>query len=456
MLTSLFRTWTARIVLAALTLEVGLICNLFTGDFSFLRRSEEGLFQSFLAVVREVNGRDVILETNQDADGWSLRRLEEKQVELEWDLVEVPLASELFDGKTPKPSEYAVLLAKAHQAGARELAFTRALSWKGAPELELRALDSSLRPFERILLPIDLTEVPQPPDSPSYLQRSLLARGNLAGDASSLPFMNQVAVPPSVSGREGVEFAFPDFGGRDLQYRAPGRLPVLTRWEDGFLPSWPLSLAMRMEGVDLQELMFEPGRHLRLGPEGPVIPLDDYGRVKVAEIGSETGAEEWALISAKTLFPLGEVDLPELGRGVVLVDATSPQQQEASLRLLAEAQSLLQFPRPGKAEVFRRLELGWEIFLYVQIVLVAFVALYLRPIPQLIALTVLCAGLVFLVLGLLNWRGVWTPILPLVVAMTVSWCLVGYLQQIAHPARGRKKAQSTPPSTRNEAREGVS
>ena len=196
---------------------------------------------------------------------------------------------------------------------------------------------------------------------------------------------------------------------------------------------------MRMEGVELSELVIQPGKHLRIGANGPVVPLDDFGRAKME--GFEEESEELAVVSAKTLFPLGEVDLPELSDGVVLVDATNPRRGEEGRRLIAEAQSLLQFPRPGAPEVFRRLSLGWEVLLYVQIVLVAFVALYLRPFPQLIALTILCAGLFLLVLGLLNWRGVWTPILPLVVATIMSWCLVGYLQQIAHPASRKKVAR---------------
>ena len=423
-------------MLAALTIEVGLICNVFTPDISLLRRSEEGLFQAFLSWAREINTEEVILETTPAANGWSLRTLEQTEAPDDWSLVEVPLVGELFDGKEPQPSEYAVLLAKLYQSGARELAFTQPLAWKDAPELELRALDSSLRPFEEILLPIDLSEVPQPVASPQWLENSLVSKDNLIGHASSLPVMNQITIPPSVSGQRGIAFAFPDFGGRDLQYRAPERLPLLTRWDGALLPSWSLSLAMRMEGVELQDLVVHPGRHLRLGVDGPVIPIDDFGRAKVDE--TELIAGELEMLSAKRLFPLGEEDLPELNPGVVIVDVTRSDQEEQSRRLVREARALLQFPRPGRAEVFHRLSFEWEIFLYVQIILVAFVALYLRPFPQLIALAVLCVGLFFLVLGLLNWRGVWTPILPLVMGTTLSWCLVGYLQQIAHPVRKRK------------------
>ena len=152
MLPTLFRTWTARIVLAALTIEVGLLCNLFTGDLPLLRRSEEGIFKSFLSSVREMDSQNVILETNAEAKEWTLRTLENREGATDWDFVEVPLARELFDGREPKPSEYAILLAKLYQAGARELAFTQPLTWEGAAELELRALDSSLRPFEKVLL----------------------------------------------------------------------------------------------------------------------------------------------------------------------------------------------------------------------------------------------------------------------------------------------------------------
>ncbi|MDQ8189080.1 hypothetical protein [Roseibacillus persicicus] len=433
----MFRAWTARIVLAALTLEIGLICSLYMGDLPLLRRTEEGVFQTFLSWVRDFDSRQVILETNPEADGWSLRSLEREETGIQnWSFVEVPLEPELFDGHQPKPSEYAILLAKMYQSGARELAFSQPLNWEEAPELELLALDSALRPFSEVLLPLDLSEVPQPEASPAWLTESLVGRTGLIGDASSLPLMNQVMVPPSVSGRSGVEFAFPDFGGRDLQFRAPGRLPVLARWGEDFLLSWPLSLAMRMEGVTPEELIIAPGRSLRLGPDGPVIPLDDFGRAKIDEV--EPPLEELPTLSAKSFFPLGEVDLPELSNGAVLIGQTDLRMAEKSQRLVAEARHLLQFPRPGKAESFRRLSLGWEVFLYCEIVLVAIFALYLRPFPQLIALAVLCGGLFFFALGLLNWRGLWTPVLPLVAAMTMSWCLVGYLQQIAHPVRKKK------------------
>ena len=70
--------------------------------------------------------------------------------------------------------------------------------------------------------------------------------------------------------------------------------------------------------------------------------------------------------------------------------------------------------------------------------LVAFIALYLKPFGQFVTLVVLCTGLLVLVLGLLNWRGIWTPMLPLIAGMTLAWCLIAYLQQIAHPVVKRK------------------
>ena len=435
----LSRPWIARILLAALTLEMGLMCSLYTGDFPFLHRVEEGVFRFLLSRAREVKSEEVILEINSEGDQWSLRGLKAEEVGSPWAVVEVPFTSELFDGSEPSPSEYAILLAKLHQAGARQLAFTQSLTWKEAPELELLALDSALRPFSNILLPVDVTEVPRPENLPGWLKHSLIPMERLQGDASRLPLVNQIVISPSVSGRAGLVFALPDFGGRDLQFRAPERLPLFARWEDQILPSWPLALAMRLEGVSSDELEIEPGRHLRLGKDGPVIPLDDFGRAKVP---AELPRFEEELISAKTLFPIGEAKLPVLLEGAVVLDSTSPQAKMRGQRLLSEAQALRQFPRPGREEVFRRLSLKWEIFLYLEIALVAIFALHLRPMPQLIALAVLCVALLVFILGLLHWRSLWTPVLPLVAASTMSWCLVGYLQQIAHPVRPRKSKKA--------------
>ena len=403
-----------------------------------LRRGEEGFFRIFLSFGRDINPEEVILETDPDANGWSLRALEGVEAPpADWSFVEVTSSRELFDEKVPKPSEYAVLLAKLHKAGARELASTQGFSWPNAVELELRALDGSLRPFENILLPIEITEVPQPSSSPVWLQQSLLAPETLQGDASGLPLMNQVAVPSSVSARSDLRFAFPDFGSRDLQYRAPGRLPLVTRWEGHYLPSWPLSLAMLMEGVALDEVIIEPGRHLRIGSEGPVIPLDGFGRAKLEK--AQAAPKELDLLAAKFLFPLDESEFPKLANGVVLLDATDQNAARQSHQLITAAHTLRGFPRPGKIEKFRRLSLVWEIFIHLEIVLVGLIALYLRPFFQLIAWAVLIAGLIFFALGLLNWHGLWMPILPLLMAIVVAWCLIGYLQQVAHPARAKKK-----------------
>lgn len=443
----MFRRWTARIVLAFLTLEVGLIFSLYTKEIPALRRAEEGIFQSCLSWVRTTDPKEAILETDQETGHWSLRPLRRDGQETfarDWSLISVPQAAELFDGQEATPAEYAVMLAQLHQAGVRDLVLTTELSWEAAPEIELVALDSALRPFEGVLLPLNFSEVPEPLAYPEWLQHSVIPKANFIGDASSLPIMNQVVSPPSVTGDAGVCFAFPDFGSRNDQVRAPERLPLLARWGEDFLASWPLQVAMRAEGVSPEELEVRSGIHLRIGRDGPVIPIDDFGRARVASIA--VGSEGLEFLSAKSLFPLDGTELPELKRKAVLVDVRDGKAEGQSLTLLQEARALLSLARPGPAETFERLSLGWEVVLYLEIVLVGIFALYLRPFPQLIALAVLCVGLFVFVVGLLNWKGLWTPLLPLVAATVMAWCLVGYLQQIAHPVVKRKK--KNPPAAK--------
>ena len=423
-------------MLTILTLQVGFIGALFTSDVSFLRSSEESLFYVFLSQIRDLKPEDVILDSDEEVTSWTLRQLEvPEQMASDWSFVTVRSSRELFDQKKGKPSEYAILLSKIHQAGAREVVLTQDLTWPDAEELELRTLDGALRPFRDVLLPIALTEVPQPSDSPSWIAGSLIPPKVVRGDSSGLPLMNEVAVPPSVTSREGVNFAFPDFGSRDLQYRAPGRLPVLTRWHESYLPSWSLGLARRMEGLTADELIIEPGRHIRMGADGPVIPIDQFGRVKFDELAETKVNTE--VLEATDFFPLNEEEMPVLKNGVVLLDESSEKAAEKSLQLVAAADWLRRFPRPTHEEHFQRLALKWEILIYLEIALVAVFALYLKPFPQLVLWALLCFALYFVSVGLLNWKGLWTPFLPQILAMVMSWCLVGYLQQIA-PVRLKK------------------
>ncbi|WP_377173837.1 hypothetical protein [Roseibacillus ishigakijimensis] len=429
-------------MLAALTLEIGLLCRLYTGDLPFLQRAEELVFRFLLQEFQEVDSAQAILEPQPDSQGWSLRRLQEARPgpEEDWTRVEILESPELFDEDEPSPSEMALILSKLHQAGVRDLALTAYLSWSQAEQLELLALESSLQPFETVLLPVAASEVPQPDDSPLWLADSLLSRENLRGDTSGLPLLNQVVAPPSLEVNPRIRFAFPDFGSRDFQYRREGRVPLLARWHEGFLPSWPLALAMRLEGVSAADLVIEPGRHLRLGADGPVIPLDDFGRARME--GNQPGAKEWPSIKARELFPLGEVDLPQLTRRVVVLEKLDERRAARSEELLAEARALLSFPRPGPQQVFARIGWQWEVFLFAEVLLVALYALFLRPWGQFLALAGLCLLFVASAGGLFLWQGLWTPVFPFVIATTVAWCLVGYLQQIAHPLPQKRKAPS--------------
>lgn len=434
--------WTARIVLVFLTLEVGLLCSLYTDDLSLLRRGEEGIFRSLLSMVRKVEPGKVLLEAAPKTESWNLRPLiPAEQKPLDWTLIEMPLVPELFDSKNPDPAEYAVILSKLHQAGTRRVAMTAGLSWEDAPEIELVALESAMKPFQDVLLPLPFSEVPNPTPQPAWLRSSLIPGSTLVGDPSSLPIVNQISFPSAVAGSERVTFAFADFGGRDLQFRSEQRQPLLARWGDDLIASWSLRMVMRTLAIAPDEVSIEPGRFLRLGADGPVIPIDDFGRANLSQEAMQVPLPEQ--MSAKELFPLSEGDLPELGERVVLMSALNQKDQERSDRLMREVRSLLDFPRPGESEVFRRLPWALEMFLYLEIALVGIFALHVRSPSQLVALVILCGGLFVFAVGLLNWRGLWTPILPLIAATSVSWCLIGYLQQIAHPVLPRRKKSAT-------------
>ncbi len=434
------RHWTARIVLTVLTLQGAFLVSMFQSKLPLFKAWEEKIFGQALVSLKKTDINTALFETQSDGSGWSLRPLQSETLELsDWGIVRLADSAVLFDSAEPQPSEYGVLFGRAYRAGARNLVISHQLRWDDAEGLELRALDLALRPFESVGLPVSLSEVPRPSRSPSWLDSSVLNGDSIVGDSSKLPIMNQVDDQLALNDSElKLQFGFPDFGLRDTQYRTDTRKPLLVKWGDGFLPSWSLSLAMKLTGVEAEGVTFEPGNHLRLGATGPVIPIDNFGRARWDELGEITWAGGPKEYLAKSLFPIGEVDLPELPKNTVLLDERNESLTEQSDRLWTEAFSLLQFPRPGKEVVFNRLSLGWELFLYLEIALFGIVALHLRRVLQFIVMICLCFGLVAFCGGLLMWQSLWTPVIPLLVAVVIAWCLVGYLQQIAHPVSEKR------------------
>ncbi|MEM9081195.1 MAG: hypothetical protein AAGC74_10940 [Verrucomicrobiota bacterium] len=429
--------WTARVILAFLTLEVGLLCNLYTPQVGFLRDMEEGLFRMMLSWVRDTEEGEVLLEKSVDGRDWELRPLERVEERgAEWSLVEMGRSAELFDGVEPSPTEMAWLLSKLHQGGTRALAFTRPLAWEEAPELDLRTLDLALRPFDEVLLPLGVSEVPNPRELPEWLEGSTMGSEQVRGDFTSLPLMNSITVSPSVTPDEDLGFAFPDFGARDPLFRSESGVPLVARWGERLIPSWSLSLAMRLEGVEMSEVMVEPGRQIRLGKDGPVIPIDDFGR---AILGGRRG-DLPETVSATALAPFNG-KTPELGERVVLMDGVYESSRRQGERMLGEAMALTQLPRPGKAELFERLPLRWELMLYLEVILIAIFALYVRPTSQVMAFGMVLLGLLGMLVGLVHLRTMWTPVLPILLSVVVAWCLAGYLQQVAHPAGKRRKEE---------------
>jgi hypothetical protein len=77
-----------------------------------------------------------------------------------------------------------------------------------------------------------------------------------------------------------------------------GPVPLLARWEDRLVFHFSVLSVLQQLGLSVDEVDVRPGECLALGPNGPIVRIDDYGRLAtpLKPISNE------ALVSAESLI----------------------------------------------------------------------------------------------------------------------------------------------------------
>ncbi|MGJ8696410.1 MAG: hypothetical protein ACSHYF_08825 [Verrucomicrobiaceae bacterium] len=258
--------------------------------------------------------------------------------------------------------------------GAGNLTLSPLLSWTEADELELRALEHEITSFPRATLGLDLRLQSSPEEFPLFLEPSTLK--TILGDPSAIPAINALSTPPSVT--QGT------FGFRLLENAQPEltpaeiRLPLLARWGDKILPSIELSGAASLTGHSSADIAVVLGKHIRIGKNGPVIPIDATGRTTLpTAIPGET----------EPLSTLIDPDKQASPQNVVI---TSPE-NSPHLRQLPTSLTHLTSRLPRDPTLFQRPPSWFEIPLLIFLALLLQarkpLALLLAPLPPILAST---------------------------------------------------------------------
>jgi hypothetical protein len=193
-----------------------------------------------------------------------------------------------FESSPPSPADWAVILDNLHRRGHRSIAIAPVLAWEDPDPIAFSAVDSQLERFRPAIAGMPVVRGISPEPIPPAFQRLSLPVARVDGDYRSLPIVNQLAVARASLGRTRAVAAFtrleseqaPDF---ETPQR-PALVPLLARWDDRVVFSLPLAVTLVRFSTSPDELLIRPGREIRLGERGPVIPIDLHGRAAVAAL----------------------------------------------------------------------------------------------------------------------------------------------------------------------------
>jgi hypothetical protein len=179
----------------------------------------------------------------------------------------------VFQTSPPSPVDYAVIFRNLHRLGTRHLAHGMVMAWDDPDPIARTALDIRMDQFDSIVTVSPLTRGASMEEMPAAFVRVSLPVSEVKGDIAKLPIVNRMPVPGTVLGDRRSLAGF-----STLESESPTeRAPLLARWGDKVVFAFPVVAVLAERGLSMDGVEIRLGSHLKLGPEGPVIPIDESG-----------------------------------------------------------------------------------------------------------------------------------------------------------------------------------
>ncbi|MCP5547255.1 MAG: hypothetical protein H7A50_07770 [Akkermansiaceae bacterium] len=377
---------------------------------------------AFAASVRSVANPPFFITGNgKPGDPWKLRTLSAEPAVDDAAPVVVALGDDpdgFFQSSPAAPIDIAVVLRNFPRLGADKAAVGIVLAWDEPDPMGLTALDNVLDRFDSLVMcaPLGRGAVPEP--LPAAFRRASLPAAGIDG-ADSLPVVNRIPFPGVILGGSATA----GFQNIDSE-PTTGSIPLLARWDDRVVFAFPLLAAMQRLDVPPEKLEIRLGEYLRLGNEGPVLPIDSRGRFAVSSLQHP----DPAVVRARDTIDREEA-LATDGHPVLFRDDRSAA-DDATRRfsaLLAPALATLA-SRDGLSETtaYPRLRPNTEWTLLAIIAVAAFLACLRGGMSRGVLLAVLAAMIVAVQLLAFGLADRWLPGLP-ALAATAAAALVSLI-----------------------------
>jgi len=187
----------------------------------------------------------------------------------------------IFEQSPPSALDYAIILTSLYKHGYRDIILTTNLNWDQQPGLETQGLAHQLAMFSRSAISTPVTRVASPQSMPEVLRRSLIPMSRVTGNYRQLPCVNHA--PISIHADSG-KHTLAGFSEVESIQLTTGSIPLLAYWQDeGLIPSIELLTVMMAHTIKPSDIVVDCGHHIRLGKNGPLIPIDEFGHTTAPE-----------------------------------------------------------------------------------------------------------------------------------------------------------------------------
>ena len=315
------------------------------------------------------NGPLFISGEGSHADPWKLRTFssDSKPDRRQAPLI-VSLGDDLqgfFQTSPPAPIDLAVILSNFQRLGAKKAATAAVFAWEKPDPIGLAAFEKSLAGFDSLVMAVPLSRGVVAAQMPAALRRASIPVEKIKGDAAALPLVNRLPIPSVILGGESTIAGF-----SVLESEPPLKfLPLMARWEDRVVFAFPLLTVLQRLDLPLDGVEVRLGEFLKLGPAGPIVPIDDAGRLAMP-LKPISG---YAEISAEALIDGGDDLFPKQAPDPVILrddqTAAEPTTRAFSRGVSAAVAAIASSGGLTEAVEFPRLSEGWEILLLAVVVL---------------------------------------------------------------------------------------
>jgi hypothetical protein len=325
---------------------------------------------AFATVARgSANGPLFISGAGTHVDPWKLRTFSS---DAKPDRRQAPLIVSLgddlqgfFQTNPPAPIDLAVILSNFQRLGAKKAATAAVFAWEKPDPIGLAALEKSLAGFDSLVMTVPLSRGVVAAPMPPTLRRASIPVGKIKGDAAALPLVNRLPIPGVILGGESTITGF-----SVLESEPPLKfLPLMARWEDRVVFSFSLLTVLQRLDLPLDGVEVRLGEFLKLGPSGPILPIDEAGRLAMP-LKPISG---YAEISAEALIDGGDELFPKQAPDPVILrddqTAADPTTRAFSRGVAAAIAAIASSGGLTEAAEFPNLSEGWEILLLSVVVL---------------------------------------------------------------------------------------